>query len=127
MPYALLRLLAIGVIAVLFVGRLMTLVGQIDAQADELAASEQRFRDFAGAASDWFWETDADQRLVFVSRTVGEVSSVNQAWAVGRRWPDLAAPGEVEGRHLWDAALLERQEPYSDIVACQFLPDGGIV
>ena len=32
-----------------------------------LAESEERFRDYAQAASDWFWETDRDGRLVYLS------------------------------------------------------------
>jgi len=125
LPYAVLRLLAVGVIAVLFVGRLISLVGQIDAQAEELAASEQRFRDFAGAASDWFWETDADHRLVYVSRTVGEAANANPAWVVGRRWPDLTAPNESDLHTRWDADVLVRREPFRDVVARQHLAGGG--
>jgi PAS domain S-box-containing protein len=33
----------------------------------QLGSSEQRFRDFAEVASDWYWESDADHRLVFMS------------------------------------------------------------
>jgi PAS domain S-box-containing protein len=32
-----------------------------------LAESEQRFRDFANIASDWFWETDAQHRFTYLS------------------------------------------------------------
>ena len=32
-----------------------------------LKDSEQRFRDFAESASDWFWETDAEHRFTYVS------------------------------------------------------------
>ncbi|HEV2548337.1 MAG TPA: ATP-binding protein [Stellaceae bacterium] len=32
-----------------------------------LAESEERFRDYAQAASDWFWETDQNGRLVYLS------------------------------------------------------------
>ena len=32
-----------------------------------LAESEQRFRDFANVASDWFWETDAAHRFTYLS------------------------------------------------------------
>ncbi|MCC6469157.1 MAG: PAS domain-containing protein, partial [Alphaproteobacteria bacterium] len=34
-----------------------------------LAESEQRFRDFANAASDWFWETGPDHRFTFILRS----------------------------------------------------------
>ena len=38
--------------------------------AAALQRSEQRFRDFAAAASDWFWETDAEHRFVWMSANV---------------------------------------------------------
>jgi len=37
------------------------------AQVKLLAASEERLRDLAESASDWFWETDAEDRLTMVS------------------------------------------------------------
>ncbi|WP_343055021.1 hybrid sensor histidine kinase/response regulator [Azospirillum oleiclasticum] len=36
----------------------------------ELAVSRQRFRDFAEAASDWFWETGPDHRYTLLSERV---------------------------------------------------------
>jgi len=133
LPYAVIGVFTLGVLAALFVGRLQDIVGHVDAQSQELAtraaalaAGERRFRDFALAASDWFWETDSGHRFVFVSKTIDEVSSVNPAWMVGRSWPDLTAPGEEEGRRLWDAGVLAQHEPFRDIIARQFLPDGGM-
>ena len=41
-----------------------------------LRASEQRFRDFAAAASDWFWETDAEHRFVWMSANVEALTGV---------------------------------------------------
>ncbi len=38
-----------------------------------LRQSEQRFRDFAETASDWFWETDRHHRLTSLSRESAEV------------------------------------------------------
>ena len=38
--------------------------------AEALRASERRFRDMADAASDWFWELDADLRFTMVTDTV---------------------------------------------------------
>lgn len=40
----------------------------------ELRESEQRFRDYAETASDWFWETDPDHRLTTLSHEGGIVS-----------------------------------------------------
>ncbi len=44
------------------------------AQLKLLAASEQRLRDLAESASDWFWETDAEDRLTMVSDRFFEVT-----------------------------------------------------
>jgi PAS domain-containing protein len=41
----------------------------------ELFDSEQRFRDFTSAASDWVWELDAESRFTHVSGRFSEVSA----------------------------------------------------
>jgi PAS domain-containing protein len=38
--------------------------------AEALRRSERRFRDFAAAGSDWFWETDAAHRFIWLSPNV---------------------------------------------------------
>ncbi|WP_167576732.1 hybrid sensor histidine kinase/response regulator [Aeromonas taiwanensis] len=40
---------------------------QVELKTLALKASEQRFRSFAAMASDWFWETDPEHRLSYVS------------------------------------------------------------
>ena len=45
-----------------------------------LRGSEQRFRDFAAAASDWFWETDAEHRFVWFSPNVEALTGVPREW-----------------------------------------------
>lgn len=50
---------------------------------EALAASERRFRDFARAASDWFWETGPDHRYSFVSDGVARVG-IDPADLLGR-------------------------------------------
>ncbi|MEM7250172.1 MAG: PAS domain S-box protein, partial [Pseudomonadota bacterium] len=41
-----------------------------------LKASERRLRDFAATAADWFWETDAEGRFVYVSGSFESVSHI---------------------------------------------------
>jgi PAS domain S-box-containing protein len=48
-----------------------------------LAASEARHRDVAEIASDWFWETDGDGRVTFLSPRFEEVSGVPAARVLG--------------------------------------------
>jgi PAS domain S-box-containing protein len=59
---------------------------------EELRRSEQRFRDFAETASDWFWETGPDFRLINVSR--------ESAMAAGRI-----------GKTIWEFATDVEEEP----------------
>ncbi|MDP6830418.1 MAG: PAS-domain containing protein [Alphaproteobacteria bacterium] len=52
---------------------------RVQERTRELQNSEQRFRDFASAASDWYWEIDAERRYTYMSSAVS---------ALGRT-PDL--------------------------------------
>ena len=53
-----------------------------DSQRD-LAQREAQFRDFAAAASDWFWETDAHNRIVFVSRRFADLTGLSAEEMIG--------------------------------------------
>ena len=48
-----------------------------------LAASEARLRDIVHAASDWFWETDAEGRLIYLSDRFTELSGQPNARVLG--------------------------------------------
>ena len=60
-----------------------------------LRESEERFRDFADTASDWFWETGPDHRLSFVSETASMLSGGVRSKAIGKERRELAADVEV--------------------------------
>jgi len=42
----------------------------------QLAASERRFRDYAEVASDWYWEMNADNRIVYMSERIYDIMNV---------------------------------------------------
>ena len=68
---------------------------QAQRAARALAASETRFRDVAEAASDWIWETDARQELVFLSERFAAMTGFPVADALGRkltRYLELESP-----------------------------------
>jgi diguanylate cyclase (GGDEF)-like protein/PAS domain S-box-containing protein len=53
-------------------------------QAEQrLRANQDRFRDFAESAADWFWETDSDMRFTYVSRRSQEVLGVPREKLIG--------------------------------------------
>jgi len=78
----------------------------------DLKRSEQRFRDYAETASDWYWETGPDHRFTYVSdpfrAAFGEQSSI-----IGKLRRDLVPPGEL-GQERWreHIAALDRHEPF---------------
>jgi PAS domain S-box-containing protein len=64
-----------------------------------LRESEERFRDFAGIASDWFWELDADLRYVYVSDRFDEKKGIRTEELLGRN--RLDTDKHVEDVELW--------------------------
>ena len=70
--------------------------------------SEARFRDFASAASDWFWERDADHALTY--------SSYPSQPSPEREYERLLASEAVERDPLWRAHrnILTARKPFRD-------------
>lgn len=55
----------------------------------QVEASEERFRDMADAASDWFWESDEMGRFAYVSDRVRDASGLDPTWFKGRSFAEL--------------------------------------
>jgi PAS domain S-box-containing protein len=76
---------------------------------------EQRFREMAGSASDWFWETDPRYDLTYVSERIGLSLGIKPAALIGLSYFDLGLdehdPG-LAARHRQD--ITERQ-PFRDL------------
>jgi diguanylate cyclase (GGDEF)-like protein/PAS domain S-box-containing protein len=70
--------LAFGVITCLSLVVLMLGInGRRRKHAEQnLRTNQERFRDFAESAADWFWETDSEGRLIHVSQRAQEVLGV---------------------------------------------------
>jgi len=85
---------------------------RLAALARQLAQSEERFRDQAETASDWFWEMDADLRF---SNLAGPLVPhvVNGTLPIGLRREDVALrePGDTA---KWERhrQAMERREPF---------------
>ncbi len=89
-----------------------------------LVESEQRLRDLAEAASDWFWETDARLVFTFVSGRVRPVLGVGPEFFLGRSFTELnsSCPDPV----LWNEqlALMRAGKPFRGLVLRYVLPSG---
>jgi PAS domain S-box-containing protein len=67
---------------------------------DELQQSEQRFRDLAEISSDWFWETDADLRLSYISDRFFEITAISPDRLMGKTRAELI-PEEMRDDEAW--------------------------
>jgi len=80
----------------------------------ELSESEQRFRDFTSAASDWVWELDADARFVHIGGRYSEVSGQTEDKLLGRRFLDMPSEGSQEE---WTrlVAGMDARQPFRNV------------
>ncbi|MES1149301.1 MAG: ATP-binding protein, partial [Bradyrhizobium guangdongense] len=79
---------------------------------EDARRSEQRFRDYAETASDWFWETGLDHAFTYISDRAGAFG-MKRDHVIGRRRLDGAADRDTEQQKWRDhMALLDRHEPF---------------
>ncbi len=94
---------------------------------EALLDSEQRFRDLAEAASDWFWECNEHLQFTFVSSRVRQVMGVKTAFFIGRTFGDLKAlSGQDEAGWADQLDLMADQRAFRDFAFRQQLPDGSV-
>ncbi len=76
-----------------------------------LRTSEQRFRDFAAASSDWFWEVDKELRIVWISEDFERVTGESRSRYYGQATFSTKPSGC--GAAEWRSVMqqLSRHEP----------------
>ncbi|MCP3373576.1 PAS domain S-box protein [Bradyrhizobium cajani] len=97
-----------------FVGSVTDVTATKEAER-RLRESEQRFRDYAETASDWFWETGPDHRVTQISEHSDTVTA--PAGLIGlTRW-DIAPDADLEPEK-WrqHRAALDAHIPFRDLV-----------
>ncbi len=77
-----------------------------------LRESEQRFRDYTEASSDWVWETNADLRFTYMSGNVERMIGVTPEWHYGKTREDFI--GDDYDRDAWARHLetLREHRPF---------------
>ena len=76
------------------VGDIVAMAVQSSSRRDAEEAirlSEQRFRDIADVASDWFWEMDADLRFTYITDQVRQVAGLDPSRVVGKTRQEIAS------------------------------------
>jgi two-component system cell cycle sensor histidine kinase PleC len=78
-----------------------------------LRESEERFRDFAQAVSDWFWEMDEQLRFTWISDRFQEVTGIDpRSFLSKRRWEVVGASAEDDGEWREHRKVLEARLPF---------------
>jgi PAS domain S-box-containing protein len=92
-----------------------------------LRESEQRFRDYAETASDWFWETGPDHRVTRVSDHLNAVGIAPSRITGVARW-DIATDTESEPEK-WrlHREMLDAHRPFRDFVYSTISESGSPV
>ena len=91
-----------------------------------LRESEQRFRDYAEMASDWFWATGPEHEFTYFSEQVGAFGG-DEATPLGKRRWDIAADFVSEPEKWREhRATLDRHEPFRDFVYSSRRADGSL-
>ncbi len=99
---------------------------RIQERTRALQESEQRFRDFASAASDWFWEMDENRRYRFITEAVSMTIGRDPEWYKGREHDEVVA--EFYNPKDWqpfDDAVAARR-PFRDLTFARTGDDGAI-
>ena len=93
---------------------------------ESLRDSEQRFKDFAEAASDWFWEMDENLRFTYLSDRPLEIGGSQPEDLLGKTWQEADRgyeDNEDWRRHL---ACLKARRAFRDFQYPYVMPDGSI-
>ena len=89
-------------------------------RSHEAPTDERRFRDYAEAAADWFWEMDAELRFSYMSESTQLPDAAMPQIFVGRRLEDIAEASDEAGDRRSLIDLLEARLPFRDIrFACR--------
>ncbi|MCL4758375.1 MAG: PAS domain-containing protein [Rhodocyclaceae bacterium] len=87
--------------------------------------SDRRLQDFAEAASDWFWEMDADLRFTFFSDRIRQVMGVDPATLIGKTRRELMNPADIDAKWAEHLAEMEQHRPIRDFEYRFVLAEGG--
>lgn len=92
---------------------------------DALQISEQRFKDFADTAADWFWEMDADLRFMFLSERFEEVTGRSPDEILGKTRKELFQQASIdEAKWRTHAKALKGRRPFQNFDYELVRPDG---
>jgi len=96
---------------------------------EALRESEARFRDFAGAASDWFWEMGPDLRFTYHSDRYYEITGFQPEGKIGSAPTRYVNPEDLEANSAkWAAHMsdLVAHRTFKNFEFAVETPNGGV-
>jgi diguanylate cyclase (GGDEF)-like protein/PAS domain S-box-containing protein len=102
-------------------------ITDIKRRENALQQSEQRFKDFAETAADWFFETDAELRFTYVSERYTQLTGLKPEQVIGKTRREILSDSLLEDPEKLEQhfADLEAHRPY-EIELKVGRPDGEI-
>jgi len=103
-------------------------VARLTAECRSLRAADTRSRAFAATAADWFWEADAEHRVVWLSEGFEAATGLSPASAMGRRPWDVACEAMEVDPDLWQRHIeaLATRQPFRDFKYWQQDDEGHV-
>ncbi len=98
---------------------------EFQSRTDEIAQSEQRFRDLASASSDWFWETDSEHRFVWFSGQSMRRAGITPQEMLGRTRMDIMSDDLNTPQVIEHRKALNERRPFRDFIYRCTLTDGS--
>ena len=84
------------------------------AVAQHLRDSEERFKQLAALAADWYWESDADDRVTLLPESYQDLTGVDPATRIGQpAWPSDGSGFATGAYEAFRRTLDERQPFYA--------------
>ena len=83
--------------------------------ADDLARSEQRFRDFADSSADWLWEVNEELNFTYVSPGITRVMGYEPQEMIGNLQFEMLFDKESDPTRDLIETRVQRHQPYRDI------------
>ncbi|MDJ0948384.1 MAG: PAS domain S-box protein [Alphaproteobacteria bacterium] len=91
-----------------------------------LIESERRFRDFAEAASDWFWEMDQNMRFTYLSDRIRDASGISPEDHYGKTREEVGIPEDDPEKWAQHRAVLNARQPFRDFTFWRRGPGGRV-
>lgn len=86
----------------------------VQEKSDQLKQNEERFRDYAEIASDWFWAMDSELRFTFFSKSTEEAIGVSAQEMLNRKLDEIDAFSVDRQARAQMRAALRAGKPFRD-------------